>query len=306
LARQDRRAWPAAAAKDDSMDAKQLLTLAFQVAVIGTVFGFGLTSTRDDLLYLWRRPGLLIRSVLAVLVVMPIMVVLLVKLFDFRHTVEVVLVALAISPVPPLLPQKESKAGGRRSYGIGLMLFMGLVAIAVIPLVVELLEHVFSRSFTVDTGAIARIIMIAVLIPLVAGMAIRELLPRVAERLEKPVRLAANLLLLVAVLVLLAVSWQAVWVAAGNGSILLLLAFVVVGLVIGHLMGGPELEHSVVLALSTACRHPAIALAIAATNFPDERFGGTIILYLLVSTIVGIPYVAWQRRRRVHAPPASA
>ena len=57
-------------------------------------------------------------------------------------------------------------------------------------------------------------------------MAIRELLPRVAERLEKPVRLAANLLLLVAVLVLLAVSWQAVWVAAGNGSILLLLAFV--------------------------------------------------------------------------------
>ena len=36
---------------------------------------------------------------------------------------------------------------------------------------------------------------------------------------------------------------------------------------------------------------------MAAANFPDERFGGTIILYLLVSTVVGIPYVAWQRRR---------
>jgi hypothetical protein len=40
------------------MDAKQLLTLAFQVAIIGTVFGFGLKSTRDDLLYLVQPPGL--------------------------------------------------------------------------------------------------------------------------------------------------------------------------------------------------------------------------------------------------------
>src|SRR5580765_6904209 len=162
------------------MDAKQLLALVFQVAIIGTVFGYGLKSTPDSLLYLGTRPGLLCRSLLAVLVVMPLLAVLLVKAFDFRQTVEVVLVALAISPVPPLLPQKESKAGGRRSYGIGLMLFMGLVAIVVIPLVAGLLEHVFSRVFVVDTGAIARIIMIAVLIPLVAGMTLRALLPRMA------------------------------------------------------------------------------------------------------------------------------
>lgn len=51
-----------------------------------------------------------------------------------------------------------------------------------------------------------------------------------------------------------------------------------------------------------ACRHPPIALRIAAANLPDERFGRTIILYLLVSAIVGIPYVAWQRRRLLPAP----
>jgi BASS family bile acid:Na+ symporter len=53
----------------------------------------------------------------------------------------------------------------------------------------------------------------------------------------------------------------------------------------------------VVLGLSTACRHPAIAYAIASANFPEERFGGAIILYLLLSTLVGIPYVKWNRRR---------
>jgi BASS family bile acid:Na+ symporter len=70
-------------------------------------------------------------------------------------------------------------------------------------------------------------------------------------------------------------------------------------------MGGPDPEHSVVLALSSACRHPAIALSIAATNFPDERFGGTILLYLIVSAVVGIPYIAWQRKQVAVTVPAA-
>ena len=32
----------------------------------------------------------------------------------------------------------------------------------------------------------------------------------------------------------------------------------------------------------SACRHPAIALTIAAANFPGQRFEGTILLYLVV------------------------
>jgi BASS family bile acid:Na+ symporter len=51
------------------------------------------------------------------------------------------------------------------------------------------------------------------------------------------------------------------------------------------------------LALSTASRHPAIALAIAKGNFPDEPYlAATIVLYLLVATVVAVPYVKWRRR----------
>jgi BASS family bile acid:Na+ symporter len=279
------------------MDIKQLIVLALQVAIIGTVFGFGLRATLDDVLYVLRRPGLLIRSFLAVLVVMPILVVVFVKVFDLRTTVEVVLVALALSPVPPLLPKKEKKAGGLPSFGLGLMLVLAVGAIAAIPLSVAVLDHVFERPIAVQPGAIARIVVTMVLVPMLAGMMLRRLAPRIAEGLETPVRWLANGLLLIGVLVLLIGTWQAVWAATGGGAVLAIVAFVAVGLLVGHLMGGPESEHSTVLALSTACRHPAIALAIASSNYPDERFGGTIILYLLVSAIAGIPYVAWQRRR---------
>ena len=70
------------------------------------------------------------------------------------------------------------------------------------------------------------------------------------------------------------------------------------GLAIGHWLGGPSAEHRLVLALSTAIRHPAIALAIAKANSPDEpQLGATITLYLLVSLLIGIPYQIWQKRR---------
>src|SRR5678809_1012081 len=98
------------------MTLKQLVMLALQISVVLTVFGYGLQTTRADLLYVVKRPGLLVRSLLSVFVIMPVIAFALARLFDIRHVVEVALVALAISPVPPLLPMKEHKAGGEASY----------------------------------------------------------------------------------------------------------------------------------------------------------------------------------------------
>ena len=71
----------------------------------------------------------------------------------------------------------------------------------------------------------------------------------------------------------------------GNGSLLALAAFVAVGLAAGHLLGGPNAADRLVLALSTATRHPVIALTVAKANFPDEPLlGATVLLYLLVGT----------------------
>ena len=40
-----------------------------------------------------------------------------------------------------------------------------------------------------------------------------------------------------------------------------------------------------------------IAFSIASANFPDVRFGGIILLFLLVNALLGIPYLAWQRKQ---------
>jgi BASS family bile acid:Na+ symporter len=146
-------------------------------------------------------------------------------------------------------------------------------------------------------AAIASLAMISVLAPLAAGTIVRAVAPAFAERSAGVVSLGARVLLLVAAVALLAGVWRSVWAATGQGAVLAIAVFVAAGLAVGHLLGGPKRDESVVLGLSTACRHPAIALAIASANYSEHRFGGAIILYLLVSAVAGIPYVIWNRQR---------
>ncbi len=283
------------------MDLKQIVVLTLQISILSIVFGFGLKATLDDLLYVVRRPGLLARSILAVFVIMPVVAVILARLFDFAPTVRIVLVALAVSPLPPILPNKESKAGSGTPFGLGLMAMLALLSIVAVPVAVELLGRFLGRQLEAPSATIARVVLISTLVPLAAGMIVRAALPAVAYRLEKVVTLLGKVLLLLGVLALVAAALPEMWALIGNGNVLGIVIFNVAGLAIGHVLGGPNRDHSIVLALATACRHPAIALSLATANFPDQRFGATIVLYLIVSAIVSLPYLAWQRRQAAGA-----
>ena len=279
------------------MDLKQLVMLTFQISLLSTVFDFGLKASSADLLYLIRRPRLLARSLIAIFVVMPLVAVALGRLFDFPRTVEIALVALAISPLPPLLPARQAKAGGGQSYGLGLMVLLGLLSIGIVPLAAEVLGVLFGRQYAVAPGAIAVIILTRVLAPLAVGVVIRAAAPGVAERMVKPVALVAKVMMLLAAVALLISTAPALLRHFGDGTIIAIIVFLAVGFAVGHVSGGSEPEHSAVLAFSTACRHPGIALSLAATNFPDQRFGATILLYVIANVVFGLTYSAWSRRR---------
>jgi BASS family bile acid:Na+ symporter len=279
------------------MDARQLIVLALQVSIVGTVFSFGLTATRADFRYLFDRPGLLFRSLLAVLVITPLMAIVLVQVFEFQRAAQIALVALAISPLPPLLPRKESRVVGNASYGLALMALLALLSIVTVPISIKVLEQVVvGRPLNVPLAAIARMVSVAVLLPLLVGVTVRAKLPAVAERIQPVITRVANILLILAAMALFAGMWRAILGAIGGGAVGAMVVFVVLALAIGDLLGQPEREHSIVLALSAASHHPAIALAIASANLPNEQIAGTILLYLLVNLVLGGLYIAWQHR----------
>ena len=280
------------------MTIQQSIVLALQASILLTVFGFGLQATWHDVLYVVRRPSLLVRSLVAMFVVMPVVAVALGLAFDFRPAVEIALVALAISPIPPLLPGRERKTGGEPSYALGLMAIAAVLSIVIVPTLGQILGWYFTRPFVMASGAIARVALISAILPLAAGMAFGAAWPGLAARIAKPTGLIAKVLLLLGVLALLVGARSALWALLGNATLIAIVLFVVAGLTVGNALGGPRDEDKLVLALSTASRHPAIALAVAKANFPDEPYlGASILLYLLVSAAVGIPYQKWFTNR---------
>jgi BASS family bile acid:Na+ symporter len=184
------------------MDAKQLIVFAIQLSVVATVFGFGLNATTNDLLYLIRRPGLLLRSLLAIFVIMPVIAIALTQSIGVSPITTAVLVALALSPVPPMLPKKLLKADGHASYALALMVTLAVLSVVVVPLLVYLVGLYFGKSLSLPPKAVAEVFVYAMLLPLGAGMTLRALAPGLADWLAGPVPRIGQILLPIAVFAL--------------------------------------------------------------------------------------------------------
>jgi bile acid:Na+ symporter, BASS family len=276
---------------------RQFVGLVLEVSIFLTVFGFGLQTTRGDIVAPFRRPGVLATSLLAMFGAMPLVAIALSLLFRLHPAVEIALVALAVSPMPPLLPSREVKAGGRMSYGIGLMVVAAVLSIVFIPIALTVSGRVLGHPLSIGPAALARLAFFAVLLPLALGMIVHAKSSWLTTRVERPVRFVATIGLVVAVAAIVAAMLPTALTLVGNGTLLAFSIFVGLGLVVGHSLGGSNRDERAVLALCTACRHPAIAIAIGNTNFPGQSLvPAAVLLYLLTNVAGSLAYIAFERR----------
>ena len=287
------------------MSMTTVILLVLKASIILSVFALGMKATFTEATFLFRRPSLLLRALLAMGVLMPCIALVLASVFELKPVVKIALIVISVSPIPPVLPNKALKAGGTEDYTIGLLVAASVLSIVAIPIAMELFARISGLPLGMGPGAIAVVMLTTILAPLLTGIAVRKIAEPFAERAAKPVALIASVLLVVSVLPVLIGMGRAMVSLIGDGTLLSLSTFALAGFVIGHLLGGPDQQHRPVLALATASRHPAVALAIAQANFPAQKLaGGAVFLYLLVSAVMSALYLKWVERRQPDAAPA--
>jgi BASS family bile acid:Na+ symporter len=276
----------------------QLIQLALLLSVFSVVFSLGLEAQPMDAVFLLRHPGLLLRSLLAMNIVMVAFAVAVAELFNLDPEVKVAILALAVSPVPPVLPKKNRKAGGDSAYGIGLLFVAVLASLVIVPVSIDLLGRYFGVRTHMPLHKILPIVLLTALLPMLLGILVRKFAPSTAVRLAGPFGKGAWILLVLVFLVVLIFKAGQMWNMLGNGVILVLIAFTVLGLLVGNLLGGPDPADRTVLGLATSVRHPGIALAIVGLNFPHLKSAvfAVILWHLIVGAIVSAPYIAWRKR----------
>ncbi|HEX6749536.1 MAG TPA: hypothetical protein VF092_19735 [Longimicrobium sp.] len=282
------------------MTLAKVIPLLLQASIVLTVVGLGLQTKSGDLRALFHDRRRLVRSLVAMNVVMPALAVAIAVAFHLHPAVDVALVTLAVSPVPPLLPGKELKAGGSGPYAVGLLFATALLSIVTVPAAVLLAGASSHQARPLPPAEVAQLALVTVVAPLAAGAALRGLAPGVAARVAAPIGHLASVLLVVSYVPIVATSFGQLVSLVGNGTLAAIALFIAAGLAVGHVLGGPHPEDRVVLALSTASRHPGVAAAAATAIAPQEKLAlAAVLLYTLMGMLGTSLYV----RLHHHAPP---
>lgn len=292
------------------MDAVAAVKLLLSASILLLVFALGLQASFADATSLLRnflrRPNWLLRALVSMYVIVPAAALVLALAFDLPPGLRTGLLAMAIAPIPPILPGKQLKFGGDRAYVFGLLVAVSLSSIVVIPLMVLLFDLIFERDTVFGPGSVLQVVGMSILLPLAVGLATRQWLPNLAERIAPWVSRIGTITLFASVLPILVAAWPMIVPLWGQGVLLASIALAVVALAAGHLLGGADPSVRATLAIASAMRHPGVALALVARHAVDEPRGvAVVLLYLLVATVLTTVYGLWYGRRATAASEGS-
>lgn len=281
------------------MSATDIVKFVLMAGIVLTVISVGLRARPADTLLLLRNPRLGLRAMASMFVLMPIFVIGLTwALPVLGQAPRAALIALSISPMPPILPRRQTQLGAGGDYAVGLQVLASLVSIVVAPLVIWLAGHLYDVATIFNAGAMLRVLAITIGIPLAAGILISRLWPRAAA-LSAVLGRVAFVLLVAGGAVALFAEAPEIAARSGNGVFLVTATIVLFGLLVGHLLGGPDPGNRGALALATSARHPGLAIALSTAVFPHDKEAivAVVLLFLLTNLVLTLPYILWRKHR---------
>jgi len=151
------------------------------------------------------------------------------------------------------------------------------------------------ETLLVDTVKIVSTLLVTQLLPLCAGLGLRQWRPALAERLQKPANLVSAILGLSTVGLILVIQLPLlteIGLRGWTGMSALLIA----SGVSGWLLGGPGRENRKAMALTTCLRNVGVGLVIATSNFAGTAAATAALAYGIFE-IVGslLLAIAWSR-----------
>ena len=188
------------------------MIIVLKTSIVALLLAIGMTATPADVVYLWRRPLLLGKAVLAMYVVMPLVAVAMARLLELPRGTELALVILAVCAGAPLLPKKLIKAGGNPAFVFSLIVTTSLAAIVTVPVSLHFLvsDAAFDTAGVTPTR-VAWLILTSLVAPMGAGMLLRWAAPAVAERIGAPLLRIAGIVMSVCALIALVAGFHLVF-----------------------------------------------------------------------------------------------
>ncbi|KLU10957.1 bile acid:sodium symporter family protein [Kocuria sp. SM24M-10] len=266
--------------------------VAVPLFAVTSMVAVGLGHTVRQFLTPLRNVRLVVAGLAANFVIAPVVAFAVVTVFNIPQEARTGLMVLACAAGAPFVLKLSKLARADMAVSSSLLAVMLLATIGYMPVALPVLLP----GVKVAPGAIASVLLLTMLLPLVGAILLRQFIPMVAGLAQAPV----GRLSLVAMVVMLANQFLAdhreLAGLVGTGTIAAILAFIGLNFGLGWIVGAGQADHRAVLGISASQRNMGAATVVVIANFEDSLAVPTVVLAGFLALVVLIPVARWLGR----------
>lgn len=270
-----------------------LLRGSVLVFAVSSMFSVGCGYTLGEILQPLRKPIAVARTLITNFILVPLLALTVLRLLPMPEPIAVGLFLVATAAGAPFLIKLSGVADADEVLSASLLVLLLPATIAYMPVVVPLALP----EAHVSTVAIARPLVLAMLLPLSLGLLLRKWQPEQAQRLRPTLTTISTVALITLMLAAILQDLPGLAGILQPRVILATFAIIAGAFVIGFTFGGPRLCSREVLGLATAQRNISAAAVVATQVIQHPDTIAVVVFSALMGFTVLFP-IAWHLRRQ--------
>jgi BASS family bile acid:Na+ symporter len=275
---------------------QQVADLTVPVFVVSTMLVAGMSQPLAQVVAPLKRPLPVALALLINFALAPLLAVVLTRVVPLQPAHATGILLLGAAAGAPFLPKLAELSLGSVAYSVALMVLLMGGSILFMPLALPLMVP----GLSADPWAIAKPLLVVMVIPLAVGFALALSRAPWVARLLSIVQMVSNVSMVLLIVLLIGLNFRTLLGTVGSFAIgtYMLFLFLVVG--VSYLVGSVDRPTQSVFALGAGSRNIPACLVIAGLGLSDPAVTVMLIVAFVV-TLVGLLALARLMRPKAHA-----
>ena len=268
-----------------------LLKISLVIFMAGNLMDMGLSLKPQDALRGLRNVRFVVYTLLWGFVLCPGLAYVITRVIPLASPYATGLILVGMTPCAPFLPAIVNKAKGDLGFTAAFMLLTAIGTVAFMPFAVPLMV----KGLTVSAWTIAKPLLLVVLLPLVAGMAILSASAPVASRIQPYVKKVTGIATIIMAVLAVIVYGKGLLGVTGELAVLSQVIFFLIVTTLTYWCGfGLQPEQKIVLSAGMATRNCGAALApLLSMAETDQRAIVMVVLAIPLMAVFGFLAAKW-------------
>jgi len=278
------------------------------VFLLSSMVSIGLEVTLKEIILAASNKRRFIIALFANFILVPLLGLGIARVLPMPTNIETGFLLLAAAPGAIFAINFTRRTQDSVPFAAALLFTLTVLSVVVTPFLAQLMLNI-DQPITLHYDRAFQALFLYVLLPLLAGLALKRWASQMASRLRKPVSACAGISFVLVTVITMELKSAATKQIGINGLLAMLL-LIVASMVIGWMLGGPDRGTRRVLTVNTSMRNVALALAIVSRSFPGANVDVGVLAFSALMLPPNVLFTIYQSRKMkklvAHAQSATA